>query len=208
MSTMAGILSMIGLLNQAMASRWAAPPDLSGGAWLFAQALAEWTIFLGPGLLAFLWIVGDRQDRRAAMAAGLAGLLALLVAATVSSLYFHPRPFMVGLAHNYLHHASDSSFPSDHATLLFALAFSLWIEPPARLHRAGQALLLLACAVGWSRVYLGAHYPLDIVGAGAIGLVCAALFATRAGGKIPDHATALCQWLCALPQQIGGSRRR
>lgn len=55
------------------------------------------------------------------------------------------------------------SFPSGHTSAAFGVAVALAGEP----HGIGPAALLLAVCIGLSRVYLGAHYPLD-VGAGAV----------------------------------------
>jgi undecaprenyl-diphosphatase len=63
--------------------------------------------------------------------------------------------------YTFLHHAPDDSFPSDHGTVIFtfALAFLFW-------HRlwSGALLMVVAAAIAWSRVYLGVHWPLDMVG--------------------------------------------
>jgi len=59
------------------------------------------------------------------------------------------------------------SFPSGHAAAAFAVAVALAGEP----HAAGPAALLLAGGIGLSRVYLGAHYPLDVLAGGALGAV-------------------------------------
>ncbi|CDN41792.1 phosphatase PAP2 family protein [Paenibacillus sp. P22] len=63
----------------------------------------------------------------------------------------------------------DSSFPSGHTTAIFA-----WTVPLLYAAASGAAFplalfagLAIACSVGWSRMYLGLHYPSD-VGAGAL----------------------------------------
>jgi len=176
-----------------------APPNLSGGALAAALGIAEWAIFIGPAMLVLLWVLGDDDDKRAAVGACLSAVLALTLAGLISSLYLHPRPFMDGLARNYLHHAPDSSFPSDHATLLFALGFSFLATPPALWRSMWILPVSLACAVGWARVYLGAHYPLDIVGAAFLALASAFLLTTPLGRQTRDAVTSLGVWLYDFP---------
>jgi len=83
-------------------------------------------------VLALLWLFGNSEDRGAVVAAAIACLIGL-TAAFLSSLLVTPRPFMDSPATNYLDHVRDSSFPSDHATLLFAMAFAFWVHCPASL---------------------------------------------------------------------------
>ncbi len=58
------------------------------------------------------------------------------------------------------------SFPSGHTAAAFGVAVAFAGEP----HGLGPAALLLAVGIGLSRVYLGAHYPLDVVAGGALGV--------------------------------------
>ena len=63
----------------------------------------------------------------------------------------------------------DASFPSGHAATSFAAATILAISFP----RLAPLLYLLAAAVAFSRVYVGVHYPLDIVGGAVLGVLIA-----------------------------------
>jgi undecaprenyl-diphosphatase len=63
----------------------------------------------------------------------------------------------------------DASFPSGHAATSFAAATMLSFAFP----RLTPLLVLLASAVAFSRVYVGVHYPLDVLGGAALGVLVA-----------------------------------
>ena len=180
---------MLEILNHSTFDALAAPHGLAGASLLAVLLLAQGAIYVGPCVLVFLWIFGAGDDRRAAVGACLSSLLALAIAHVISSAYIHPRPFMDGPVRNYLGHTPDSSFPSDHSTLLFALGFALWICPPRQGRWFGGLLLAIAVAVGWARIVLGAHYPLDIIGAALVAAISARTFALPAGRALSAHIT-------------------
>lgn len=198
---------MLEHLNQALMHILSAPADLSGGGLFFAIMVADWAILLGPSALVLLWILGRTSERRAAVGAFLSAMLALSASGLISAQIFHPRPFMDGSTRNFLHHAIDSSFPSDHSAVLFALAFSLVLAPPAAARRLWIAGLVLACAVGWSRVFLGAHYPFDIVAGALLGLLAALVVVSRQGRYVRDHLTSFGETIYSLPFRLPGVRK-
>ncbi len=129
----------------------------------FAGFVAEKLLFVEALVMVVLWLTGSQQRRHALVVAGMTVVLALLVNAVIGSIWQHPRPFVIGVGQQYLEHAADSSFPSDHGTLMFGVAFGLLLAPGGRV--MGIFALVAALLVAWSRVYLGIHWPLDMIGA-------------------------------------------
>lgn len=153
-----------------------APASASPGALYFARWIAEFAIVLVPATLVIGWIIGTSNTRAAMWSAAFTGLLALAIAQVIGHVFPHPRPFMIGMGHTYLSHAADSSFPSEHLTLLWAVAARLLFYPSTR--PIGAMLAILGIPLAWSRIYLGVHFPLDMAGAALVAGVAAVLSAT------------------------------
>ena len=119
------------------------------------------------------WVRARTGWRPALLDASAAGAFGLFMVQVIGWIHYRPRPFEAGLGANLLHHLPENSFPSDHATLMFALAFGLIAAAPLR--KAGGVLVGLALVVSWARVFLGAHYPSDILGGATLALMCIGL---------------------------------
>lgn len=167
-------------LNLYLFSILNAQAGLAGWRLSAAVFAAEWVILLVPAALVVLWGSGFPAQRRAAVQASLAAVGGLAISGLLGKLWFHPRPFMAGIGHTFMHHAPDSSFPSDHATIMFTVALVLAFSQPLQAQRIGRALLPLAFVVAWSRVFLGVHYPLDMAGALAVAVLMTLLVRTPA----------------------------
>ncbi|WP_179232966.1 undecaprenyl-diphosphatase [Paenibacillus rigui] len=123
-------------------------------------------------LLAVVWFTGRERNQRLVFFACVSTALALLVAGwAISPVIAHPRPFMEHNVHQLIPHAADPSFPSDHATFAFSLAFTVWFANK----RLGRLLIVLAVITGVSRIYVGVHYPADILGGAAVAFVSSLL---------------------------------
>ncbi len=123
----------------------------------------------------FLFIRPARAD---GLGVTLASLAAWWLELDLKSIFQRPRP---GLPQ--LNPATGYSFPSGHAAVTTALFFTLalvcWRQTNSRNVRitalAGAAILVLL--VGISRVYLGVHYPSDVIAGWALGGWLAAVIA-------------------------------
>ncbi len=170
-----GLLSLNGalfdLVNDDLAGRFTPLDDAM-------KLAAKYAIYAIVVLLLASWFArfGAGDNRRIAVYSGLASAgLALLVALLIQRLYTHPRPFCpLGAPSRadvvqLVAHACDTSFPSEHATAAFAMAAGAGIYRP----RLGAVLLVLAVLTAFSRVFVGIHYPADVGGGAAIGIVAA-----------------------------------
>ena len=90
-----------------------------------------------------------------------------------SLLWSRPRPFAVlkDVHQLVMKPVTDRGFPSDHSTASFAVAFTVVAAYP----RLGTALLALAATVAVSRVFVGVHYPGDIIAGAFAGLFWAVI---------------------------------
>ena len=183
-----------------------ANPD--AGVWMlnFARFLAHYASYAMPIILLCAWLYGDHLARVCVVKAYSVVLLAMAVNLLIAYLWFHPRPFMLGLGTNFMKHAPDASFPSDHMTTASAVA---WVYVLARQKVLGGFFTLLALAVGWARVYLGVHFPLDMVGSVVVAW-CAACLMNILWPKIGDglmfRLEQLYRTLLAVPIRHGWVR--
>lgn len=160
---------MLSQLNQQWFLAFNASSDLHGFSLYTAIFAAKYLIYVALLILAALWLWGSREQKQAVLSAALSAIAALVVSFIIGHLWFHPRPFAVGLGHQYLAHSPDSSFPSDHVTFLAAISLTLLVLAHTRL--VGFILFLMTLCVAWARVYVGIHYPFDMLGALWLGLL-------------------------------------
>lgn len=172
-----------------------------------AMLVANQLILLVPGVMAAVWLWG-RQAQRSLMLKALASVaVALGLSYLCGALWPHPRPFVIGLGHVFFAHKPTSSFPSNHTIIIAAFAFALILDR----RWAGWGWLALAGAllVGTSRVYLGVHFPLDIVGGMLLAPLAAAITVPlwqRAGEPLTGVAQAVYRKVLALPIARGWIR--
>lgn len=161
--------------------------SINGGVVLFAQLSAEWTVVAAIVIAMTLVMHLQPGERLKLLEAGAMVFLAMAAAYVVRSFWPHPRPFMLGLGHTLAAHAPTASFPSFHATFLFSLGLGLLVCGCAR---SGAIILSLGFLGAWARIFIGVHFPFDMIGAFAF--ACAAVLIVR------SISSASCKRLCSM----------
>jgi undecaprenyl-diphosphatase len=149
--------------------------DRTGWAHPLFTAYARYGVVLFAVLLVVAYLDARRHnDLRAVTGsvwAGGAALIALGVGQLIGGTIDRARPYetMTGV-HVLVDRTTDFSFPSDHATVVGAVAMGLLLAN----RRWGIVAAIAAVAMTFTRVYVGAHYPGDVIAGLALGAVVAA----------------------------------
>ena len=126
-----------------------------------------------------LWLSWRPRNQWAALLAGISAFVALGFGQLIGKAIPRPRPYLGHTIHQLIPPSLDTSFPSDHATLGFAVGVMVWRYN----RRAGAALLVLAVVMALARVFVGAHYPGDVLGGAVLGGVTSVAL-----GILSDHS--------------------
>jgi membrane-associated phospholipid phosphatase len=165
--------------------------------WLAHAANAFETFGVGLYAVAvvLLWLATrpgeERRWKIAALAGAASGALALLVNQVFAKVVWdRPRPYASHPGAYHLSSSHDPSFPSDHASAAFGIAFGIFFVAP----RVGSFFLAVAALISIGRVVVGAHYPADVLAGLVVGVVVAALV-VRLGRPILE-------WVARLLERI------
>ncbi len=136
----------------------------------FAIFISRYLQFLVPIYLIALWLRNANKSRQTVISIALALLIAVALSYVIGLVWFRPRPFMVGLGHALVAHRPSSSFPSNHGIIFACCAAVLFM-----VGRKVAAWAAVGCGIvmAWSRIYIGVHYPLDMVGSVIVAVVSA-----------------------------------
>ncbi|OGW75360.1 MAG: hypothetical protein A2Z72_06985 [Omnitrophica bacterium RBG_13_46_9] len=102
--------------------------------------------------------------------------------------FAHPRPFEILTGVNLLVKDGGYSFPSGHTTRAFMAAYLLSSNS-----RRYYLFYILAIVAGISRIYLGVHFPLDVLTGACLGIVIGYLLIKAAGPISPVSDPEICK---------------
>lgn len=177
---------------------------------LVANDLSAVLIALVALVFLFPWRARRAERRRGAVLATASAALALLINQPIANAVDRARPYVAHPvdAHLLIARSHDPSFPSDHATGAFALALGVWLYDRV----LGSVLLAFAALLGFARVYVGTHYPGDVIGGALIGAgVVLVLYLTPPFRALVERLALRCGglWDAVLTRlaSLGDSRR-
>ncbi len=128
-------------------------------------------VFWGVLTTAF-FVFSGREGRRTAFILAILFMLLSVVGYTLKFLEYRDRPFQVMSIRLLVAPEYDSSFPSGHALISMGGATVTWVRARRRwaVLIGGESSL-----VAYSRIYVGVHYPLDVLAGSVLGISIACL---------------------------------
>jgi undecaprenyl-diphosphatase len=142
--------------------------------------------YIFMAVIAIVFILGITKKnldyRKVAVNTFVITVINLVLSFIIGGLYYVDRPFVNNKVNLLFTHTKDASFPSDHATGTMSIALGLGkFNKPVSI-----SLTILSVIVGFSRVYVGHHYPMDVVGAYIMVCVTNYIYNLKLRSKVDD----------------------
>ena len=128
----------------------------------YASLIAHDLVYLFLLIFAIAWFRGSYEVKTGIIKAFIFTAITLLMSEVLSAILNTPRPFVMDIGRTLIEHAPTGSFPSNHMSIFSGIAFAYYFSPQRDL---GRILIWTAWLLAWSRVYVGVHFPIDMLGA-------------------------------------------
>jgi undecaprenyl-diphosphatase len=122
--------------------------------------------------LLLMWFLGKEKAKYTVVYAAITTVIGLVINVVLSHMFYENRPFVTHHVNLLVQHAKDSSFPSDHVTITFSIALAIMWQ---KYRKIGTGLIIFAIGTGISRVYVGNHYPFDVLAGIIVSLAASGL---------------------------------
>jgi len=145
--------------------------------------------YFGVAICLIIWVIAVISNNKPLRKLAVIGILALFFVTFVVSILkisvAEPRPYeTLNNVHLLVNEIDPFSFPSGHTTNVFALATVFGLNWKISIFKKSLKLIWVlipvAAIVGFSRIYIGVHYPLDVLFGALIGIILG-LIATKIG---------------------------
>ena len=133
----------------------------------YASLIAHDLVYVFLLIFAIAGLRGSHEVKTGIIKAAIFTAITLSISEVLSTVLNTPRPFVMEVGRTLIEHAPTGSFPSNHMSIFSGIAFAYYFSAQRDL---GRILLWTAWLVAWSRVYVGVHFPIDMVGAFLIAL--------------------------------------
>jgi undecaprenyl-diphosphatase len=147
---------------------------------------SEYVPYIFMVSVAIIFILGmakkNSNYRKAAVSAFVITIFNLILSFVIGTIYYVDRPFVHNNVNLLFPHVQDASFPSDHATGTMSIALGL--EKYNKM--LSRMLTILSIIVGFSRVYVGHHYPMDVIGAYIIVWITGCIYNFKLRDKVDN----------------------
>lgn len=136
--------------------------------------------------VAIIFILGiwkkNVEYRKVAFNTFVITVINLMLSFMIGSIYYVDRPFVHNKVNLLFPHVRDASFPSDHVTGTMSIAFGL-----RKYNKLLSGILTtISIIVAFSRVYVGQHYPIDVLGAYIIVFAASYIYNLKLRNKVDN----------------------
>jgi undecaprenyl-diphosphatase len=136
-----------------------------------AVFFANWSGYLVvAAFLVFLWRKRAAISKKAEMFASCflpAVISRLGITVLIRYLYYRPRPYLTDAVNILIDKSREASFPSGHAAFFFAFSLAVYYQNK----KWGAVFMALSVLMGLARIFVGVHWPSDILAGAVVGFL-------------------------------------